>query len=42
VSFLPTTKSKKPSDGLTDAALLAEYGRRKLAGDAGAQRGLIA
>jgi hypothetical protein len=41
VSFLPTPKSRKPSDGLTDAALLAEYGRRKLAGDQGAQRGML-
>lgn len=28
--FIPTARSKKPSDGLTDAALLAEYGRRVL------------
>lgn len=26
--FLATKRSKKPSDGLTDAALIAEYGRR--------------
>lgn len=26
--FIPTKRSKKPSDGLTDAALIAEYGRR--------------
>ena len=26
--FIPTSRSKKPSDGLTDAALIAEYGRR--------------
>lgn len=27
-SFLPTTRSKKPSDGLTDAILIATYGQR--------------
>lgn len=27
-SFLPTSRCTKPSDGLTDAALIAEYGRR--------------
>ena len=26
--FLPTPRSRKPSDGITDAALIAEYGRR--------------
>ena len=26
--FLPTQRCSKPSDGLTDAALIAEYGRR--------------
>jgi hypothetical protein len=41
VSFLPTERSRKPSDGLTDAALLAEFGRRKLAGERGQQRGLL-
>jgi hypothetical protein len=28
-SFLPSSRSKKPSDGITDALLLAEYARRK-------------
>lgn len=27
-SFLPTVRSKKPSDGLTDAILIATYGQR--------------
>jgi hypothetical protein len=27
--FLPTSRCKKPSDGITDAVLLAEYGRRR-------------
>jgi hypothetical protein len=29
VSFVPTPRSKKDHDGLVDALLLAEYGRRK-------------
>lgn len=41
VSLLPTERSRKPSDGLADALLIAEYGRRQLAGDRGAQRGLL-
>lgn len=28
VNLLPTARSRKPADGLTDALLLAEYGRR--------------
>ena len=28
VSLLPTERSRKPSDGLSDALLIAEYGRR--------------
>lgn len=31
VSLLPTERSRKPSDGLSDALLLAEYGRRRAA-----------
>ena len=30
VNFLPTERSRKPSDGMCEAALLAEYARRKL------------
>lgn len=30
VSFLPTDRSRKPSDGMCEAGLLAEYARRKL------------
>lgn len=30
--FLPTPKCKVPNDGMAEAALIAEYGRRKLAG----------
>jgi len=30
ISFLPGPKSKKPHDGMVDAALIAEYGRRVL------------
>lgn len=38
-SLLPTARSRKPSDGLSDALLIAEWGRRKLAGgDLFAQR----
>lgn len=32
-SWLASPRCKKPHDGLTDAALIAEYGRRTLAGD---------
>lgn len=32
VSLLPTPGSEVPCDGMAEAALLAEYGRRKLAG----------
>jgi len=32
VSLFPTERSRKPSDGMAEAALIAEYGRRMLAG----------
>lgn len=32
VSLLPTDKCRKPSDGMAEALLIAEYGRRVLAG----------
>ncbi len=31
VSLLPTERSRKPSDGLSDALLIAEFGRRRAA-----------
>jgi hypothetical protein len=40
-SLLATPRSRKPHDGLADALLLAEWGRRKLAGDQGRQMGLL-
>jgi hypothetical protein len=30
VSLLPTPRCKKPSDGIADALLIAEWGRRKM------------
>lgn len=33
LSLLPTARSKKDSDGLADATLICEYGRRKYGGD---------
>ena len=30
VNFLPTERSRKPSDGMCEAALICEYARRKL------------
>lgn len=33
-NFLPTQRCKVPSDGMCEAALIAEYGRRKLLGQA--------
>ncbi len=35
VSLLPTPRCRKPSDGMADALLLAEYGRRTLAASPG-------
>lgn len=35
MSLLPTDKCKKPSDGMAEALLIAEYGRRVLAGIGG-------
>ena len=32
VSLLPTPRSRKDNDGMADALLIAEYGRRQLAG----------
>ena len=32
VSLYPTARSRKPSDGLSDALLIAEFGRRRLDG----------
>ncbi len=40
-SLLATPRSRVPHDGLADALLLAEWGRRKLAGDQGRQMGLL-
>jgi crossover junction endodeoxyribonuclease RuvC len=34
VSLLPTPRCKKPSDGMAEALLIAEYGRRTLQGAA--------
>ncbi len=41
VSLLATPRSLKPHDGIADALLIAEYGRRALAGDKGRQMGLL-
>jgi len=32
VSLMPTERSRKPSDGMADALLIAEYGRRRVNG----------
>jgi len=40
VSLVPP-RCRKPHDGLADALLIAEWGRRMLAGDQGHQRGLL-
>jgi hypothetical protein len=37
-SWLASPRCRKPHDGLTDAALIAEYGRRTLAGSAQSTR----
>lgn len=34
VSLLPTVRSRKPSDGLSDALLIAAYGKRRMTGGA--------
>ena len=36
VSLLPTERCRKPSDGMADALLIAEYGRRSGAGEGAA------
>lgn len=41
VSLLEGPRCRKPHDGLADALMLAEFGRRQLAGDRGRQRGLL-
>jgi hypothetical protein len=39
VSLLPTERSRKPSDGLSDALLIAEWGRRTLGAQAEQRKG---